>query len=309
MVAAALRRQHPGLTLEIHEIRTRGDREQSASLQEIGGQGVFVKELEEALLRGRVDLAVHSLKDLPAALPSGLMLAAIPKRADARDALIARSGAALVDLPAGAVIGTGAARRVAQLRALRPDCTIIDLRGNVDTRLRKALDPVGPYDAIVLALAGLTRLRRAGAVTEILPFATMLPAPGQGALGLETRADDAWVRDLVAVLDDPATHAAVTAERAFLGALGGGCTAPIAAWGRIRLGSLWLTGMVGQSDGTLARHRVVGQTANALDLGQQLAEVLGTRHEDREGLEGHEENARNDASNEHLLLHSSSRPF
>ena len=272
MVATALRRHHPGLVIEIREIRTSGDREQSASLQAIGGQGVFVKELEDALWRGTIDLAVHSLKDLPGALAEGLTLAAIPKREDARDALISRSGASLADLPPGAVIGTGAARRIAQLRALRPDCEIADLRGNVDTRLRKALDPAGPYDAIVLALAGLKRLRRAGVVTEILPFDTMLPAPGQGALGLETRTDDAWARELVAALDDPATNAAVTAERAFLAALGGGCTAPIAAWGRLRRGHLWLTGMVGREDGTLARHSTFGAARDAVLHGMGLAE-------------------------------------
>jgi hydroxymethylbilane synthase len=277
MVAASLRRRHPGLAIAIHEIRTTGDREQTTSLRAIGGQGIFVKELEEALLRGTVDLAVHSLKDLPAAMTPGLVLAAIPRRADARDVLISRSGARLADLPSGAVIGTGAARRIAQVRALRPDCTIADLRGNVDTRLRKALDPDGPYDAIVLALAGLARLRRAGVVTEVLPLDTMLPAPGQGALGLQTRTEDTWARELVAALDHSATRAAVSAERAFLAGLGGGCTAPIAAWGRTQRGKLWLTGMLGRDDGTLTHHSIQGQATDAISLGTTLAnELLNT---------------------------------
>ena len=205
MILAALRRRFPAVRMELRHIRTTGDRDQATSLQTLGGQGVFVKEIEEALAQGEIDLAVHSLKDLPGTLREGLALGAIPKRADARDALISRSGLALADLPSGATIGTGAARRIAQLQAARPDCVIHDLRGNVDTRLRKAMAADGPYDAIVLALAGLKRLRRAKEATEILPFDTMLPAPGQGALGLEIRADDTWTRDLLAPLNDPAT--------------------------------------------------------------------------------------------------------
>jgi hydroxymethylbilane synthase len=288
MIAGALRRQWPDLDIEIRHIRTIGDREQGASLQTIGGQGVFVKEIEEALLGGEIDLAVHSLKDLPGTLAPGLTLGAIPKRADARDAVIARSGKRLAELPPGAVIGTGAARRIAQVRALRPDCRIADLRGNVDTRLRKALDSAGPYDAVILALAGLKRLRRSSVVTEILPFDSILPAPGQGALGLEIRADDGWARDLIAPLDDPATHAAVSAERAFLRSLGGGCQAPIAALGRVQRGSLWLTGMVAQPDGTLCRRSLTGTPEQAEMLGLHLAEEMRTRHESREECEGRE---------------------
>ncbi len=274
MVAAALRRHQPGVVIETRVIRTAGDREQQASLQAIGGQGVFVKEIEEALRRGDIDLAVHSLKDLPGNIAPDLVLGAVPKRADARDALIARAGATLAELPAGATIGTGAARRIAQLRALRPDCTIIDLRGNVDTRLRKLHDPAGPYDAIVLALAGLKRLRRAGVVTEILPFDVILPAPGQGALGLEVRAADAWARELLAPLDDPPTHAAVTGERAFLAGLGGGCQAPIAALGRSRAGTLHLSGLLATPEGALHRRTLTGPVEQAADLGQRLAQQI-----------------------------------
>jgi hydroxymethylbilane synthase len=282
MIAAALRRHWPDLGIRLHIIRTTGDRNQGTSLQVIGGQGVFVKEIEEALLSGQIDLAVHSLKDLPGEIAPGLALAAVPKRADARDALISRGGQRLLELPPGATIGTGSARRAAQLRALRPDCIIADLRGNVDTRLRKALDPAGPYDAIVLALAGLRRLRRSGVVTEILPYSVMLPAPGQGALGLEIRADDVRLRELLAPLDDPATHAAVTAERAFLAALGGGCQAPIAAFGRVRANQLHLTGLLGQPDGTLRRADIHSPLVQAMKLGHELADELKRDHKDAE---------------------------
>jgi hydroxymethylbilane synthase len=285
MVTMALRRRHPGMAIETRIIRTAGDREQQASLQAIGGQGVFVKEIEEALRRGEIDLAVHSLKDLPGGIAPDLVLAAVPKRADARDAVIARAGQRLADLPAGATIGTGAARRSAQVRALRPDCAVADLRGNVDTRLRKLHDPAGPYDAIVLALAGLRRLRRSGVVTEILPFDVMLPAPGQGALGLEVRADDAWARELLAPLDDPATSAAVTAERAFLAGLGGGCQAPIAALGRLRAGTLHLTGLLATPDGALHRHSLTGPPSNAACLGKQLADEILRETIEHEGHE------------------------
>jgi hydroxymethylbilane synthase len=274
LIAAALRRRWPALEIGLHIIHTTGDQDKQTSLQTIGGQGIFVKEIEDALLSGQIDLAVHSLKDLPGEIAPGLALAAVPKRADARDALISRHGLKLMELPAGATIGTGSARRAAQLRALRPDCAIADLRGNVDTRLRKALDPAGPYDAIVLALAGLRRLRRSGIITEILPYALMLPAPGQGALGLEIRADDARLHELLAPLDDLATHAAVTAERAFLAALGGGCQAPIAAFGRVRANQLHLTGMLGQPDGTLHRATTQGVMTVASELGGWLAQGL-----------------------------------
>lgn len=273
-IVASLRRRHPQLAIAIREIRTTGDAEQVASLQSIGGQGVFVKEIEEALARGDIDLAVHSLKDLPGTLRAGLTLGAIPRRADARDALIARQGLTLSELPHGAVIGTGAARRMAQLRALRPDCVIHDLRGNVDTRLRKALDLDGPYDAIVLAVAGLQRLKRDSVITEVLPLDTMLPAPGQGALGLEIRADDTWAHELILPLEHRPTAVAVTAERGFLAGLGGGCQAPIAALGRARGRHLWLTGMIALPDGTLVRKMTQGEARDAEALGHQLAEMM-----------------------------------
>lgn len=274
MILAALRRRFPAVQMELRHIHTTGDHDKSTPLHTIGGQGVFVKEIEEALARGEIDLAVHSLKDLPGTLRAGLALGAIPKRADARDALIARSGMTLADLPHGATIGTGAARRIAQLQAARPDCIIHDLRGNVDTRLRKAMDAHGPYDAIVLALAGLKRLRRAKEATEILPFDTMLPAPGQGALGLEIRADDTWACDLIAPLNDPTTHRAVSAERAFLVGLGGGCQAPIAALGRVRGQQLWLTGMLALPNGTLLRHTLQGNPTEAEAIGHRLAREI-----------------------------------
>lgn len=273
-ITRALRRRYPDLQIVIHKIRTTGDADQQASLRVIGGQGVFVKEIEEALQRGTIDLAVHSLKDLPARLPPGLDLAAIPRRADVRDALISRSGRGLMSLPAGAVIGTGAARRAAQLRAVRPDLVIAELRGNVETRLRKALASNGPYDAIVLALAGLRRLLRQSAVTEILSYDVMLPAPGQGALGLEIRADDAWARELVAPLTYPPTASAVTAERAFLAELGVGCQAPVAALAHASRSTFWLTGLLAAPGGRLIRQTVYGLATDAAALGANLAGQL-----------------------------------
>ncbi len=273
-IVASLRRRHPDLAITIREIHTTGDLDQGSSLRTIGGQGVFVKEIEDALARGTIDLAVHSLKDLPARLSAGLELGAIPRREDVHDALIARAGQPLAQLPLGAVVGTGAARRAVQLRALRPDLRIVDLRGNVDTRLRKALDPYGPYDAIVLAVAGLKRLRRSGSITEILSIETMLPAPGQGALGLEIRADDAWARDLIAPLHHRPTALAVTAERAFLAALGVGCQAPVAAWARVHGGSVWLHGLIEHPNGAIDRQMIQGHSEDVSGMGAALAQAL-----------------------------------
>ncbi len=273
-IVTSLRRRHPDLAIIVREIHTTGDLDQGSSLRVIGGQGVFVKEIEDALARGTIDLAVHSLKDLPARLSDGLELGAIPRREDVHDALIARAGQRLAQLPLGAVVGTGAARRAAQLCVLRPDLRVVDLRGNVDTRLRKALDPYGPYDAIVLAVAGLKRLRRSGSITEILPTETMLPAPGQGALGLQIRADDAWVRDLIAPLHHRPTALAVTAERAFLAALGVGCQAPVAAWARVHGGSIWLHGLIAHPNGAVIRQMIHGHTEEAIGIGTSLAQTL-----------------------------------
>ncbi len=230
-VADALRAAHPGLRVEIVEIKTRGDRDRATSLTQMGGQGVFTKEIQRALLDGSVDLAVHSLKDLPTMAVAGLTLAAVPPREDPRDALIAPAARTLDALPAGARIGTSSPRRRALLLANRPDARVVELRGNVETRLRQALE--GTLDAVVLAAAGLSRLGLSEHVTETLAAPRFLPAVGQGALGLECRDDDDVTRARVRALDHPATHAAVIAERALLEALQGGCLAPLAAWARV----------------------------------------------------------------------------
>lgn len=271
-VIRALQAAHPGLTCREEVIVTRGDRVLDRSLPEIGGKGLFTQELEAALLSGRVQAAVHSLKDLPTTLPPGLTVGAVPARAEVRDALISAQGYTLETLPAGAVVGTSSLRRAAQLRAARPDVRIRPLRGNVDTRVRKAL--AGQYDAIVLAGAGLTRLGLAEHVAQWLPLEVMLPAPGQGALAVECRADDEETLRLLAAVHDPATAATVTAERAFLAGLGGGCAVPVAAHAawvapeRIRL-----TGFVGATDGSgFWRGHLEGASSDSAALGRALAE-------------------------------------
>lgn len=220
-------RLRPGAPPELVIIRTEGDRRLDVSLPEIGGKGVFTAELEQALLEGRIDLAQHSLKDLPTRLPDGLRLGAVPVRVDPRDALVSREGRRLRDLPAGARVGTSALRRAAQLRHLRPDLDVQSIRGNVDTRLRKLAE--AQFDAIVIALAGLERLGLADRAAEVLPVDQVLPAPGQGALALEARSDDPELGPLLERLHDREAGAAVAAERAVLEALGGGCQVPVAA--------------------------------------------------------------------------------
>jgi hydroxymethylbilane synthase len=230
LVLEALRAGHPTLAVERVVIQTEGDRRRRASLLDLGGQGIFTRELEVALLDGEIDVAVHSLKDLPSTLPEGLLLAATPPREDPHDVLVTREGAPLSKLPAGAVVGTGSPRRRAQLLAARPDLVMEDIRGNVDTRLAKLQQ--GEYDAIVLAVAGLRRLGwlerpEVASRAEVLSFDTMLPAPSQGILGLECRAGDSAVRELLATVNDAGTFAAATAERAVLRRFGSGCRLPI----------------------------------------------------------------------------------
>lgn len=223
-----------GATVELERISTRGDARHAGAPPGLGGDGVFVRELEHALREGRIDVAVHSLKDLPTAETAGLEIAAVPIRALAFDALVAGAGTTLRGLPPGAVVGTSSVRRVAQVRALRPDLVVRPIRGNVDTRLAK-LD-AGEYDALVLAGAGLERLGLADRITEVLRPPAFWPAVGQGALAIQIRADDDATRRAVAPLDDPATHLAVRAERACLASLAGGCLAPIGAWARFEEG-------------------------------------------------------------------------
>lgn len=277
-VKSALEALHTQLEVKIEIIKTTGDALKNVSLTVIGGQGVFTKELEEALLDGRIDLAVHSLKDLPTQLPEKLALAAITEREDARDALVLRTDSklekpTLAQLPSQAIIGTSSPRRLAQLKHLRPDVSVKDLRGNVDTRLRK-LDE-GLYDAVILAAAGLRRLGWASRISAYLETREMLPAVGQGALGIETRADDVETRAVLQSLDHAETRAACVAERALLRGLGGGCQLPIAAHAFVHEEHLRLDGLVASVGGEqLIRETIAGAVEEAAQLGQTLADSL-----------------------------------
>jgi hydroxymethylbilane synthase len=277
-VRARLAELDPSVSVRIEVIKTMGDVRRDVPLSVIGGQGAFTKELEVALLDGRIDIAVHSLKDLPTVVPEGLQITATPAREDVRDALVLRASAGGTDasvgnLPAGAVVGTSSLRRIAQLKHLRADVVIKDLRGNVDTRLRK-LDE-GEYDAVILASAGLRRLGLGERISAAIPLGEMLPAVGQGSLGVETRADAAETNALVSRLDHPETRAAVVAERALLRHLGGGCQVPIAAHARVERGGLHLTGLVASLSGdALIRDETEGAAADAERLGQALAARL-----------------------------------
>jgi hydroxymethylbilane synthase len=278
IASRALTDANPGLTLEPRTIQVSGERS-TASLSEIGGRGVFVIEIESALLAGEIDIAVHSLKDLPSEETAGLTIAAVLPREDPRDALFSRSGAQLADLSAGATVATGAPRRAAQVLAARPDVTVSDIRGNVDTRIRKVEE--GEYDAAVLAAAGLKRLGWLERAAQVFEPEEMLPAVGQGALAIQVRSDDAEALALVAAMDDPVTRAAVTAERAFLRRLGGGCHAAIAGYATIGQGPsvdrapLHLRGLVGEATGgRLLKGEMSGMASEADMLGVRLAEFL-----------------------------------
>lgn len=275
-VIKALRNIHPDLACEEKIITTQGDKIFDKPIPEIGGKGLFTQELETELLSGTVDCAVHSLKDLPVENPAGLTIGCIPARAEVRDALISARGYRLSVLPADASVGTSSLRRSAQILSLRPDLRTESLRGNVDTRLRKALD--GQYDAIILAGAGLTRLGLDHHVTEWLSLDVMLPAPGQGALAVQCRADDQSTLSLLAKLEDDPTRRAVTAERAFLSELGGGCSVPIAAYA-ISNQTIHLTGLVASPDGKTII-KVSSEGNDALGLGFELAQQAVTRGAD-----------------------------
>jgi hydroxymethylbilane synthase len=268
---------NPGIDIHIEIIKTTGD-VKTDPLSVIGGQGVFTKELEDALFDRRIDLAVHSLKDLPSIIPDGLALAAICEREDPRDALVLPQDSnlnckSLDDLPENLVVGTSSPRRLAQLKHLRPDLEIKDLRGNVDTRLRK-LDE-GQYDALMLAAAGLKRLGLEERISLAIAAEQMLPAVGQGAMGIETRDDDTAVRDVVRRIDHEETRIACTAERALLRALGGGCLLPIAAHAMVSGEELKIDGLVASRDGKqIVRQQISGSTAYAERLGSELAERL-----------------------------------
>ena len=265
----AARLSERGHETRIEIIKTTGDKITDVPLAKVGTKGLFTKEIEEALLDGRIDLAIHSLKDLPTEIPAGLTIAAVPERADPRDAMV---GVRLSELPAAAKVGTSSLRRAAQLRVVRPDLVIESVRGNLDTRVRK-LDE-GQYRAIVLAAAGLTRLGWAHRIAEILPAEVMCPAVGQGALAVETRREGE-ARDFCAVLDHAATRVAVTAERAVLAALGGGCQVPIGAHAEITGDSVRLIGVVIAPDGgRMVRKIDHGAVADAAEMGRRLGEAL-----------------------------------
>jgi len=282
-VKGELERLNPGLQVNLEIISTKGDRVLDVSLPKLGeqGKGLFTKELEEAIREHRVDLAVHSLKDLPTELPAGLHIGAISMREDVRDALVARRGIqSFSELPQNALLGTSSLRRQAQIRAARPDLRLEPIRGNVDTRLRKLDD--GQFDAIILAAAGLHRLGFAERITEHLSPRLVLPAVGQGALAIETRSDDDGVNELVGHLNHEATWLACQAERAFLKGLGGGCLVPIAAHAVIESSSLNLTGLVASTDGSeIVRGTVAGASEEAEALGKRLAEELIAQGADR----------------------------
>lgn len=272
-VKGELEARNPGMEVELVRIVTKGDKILDVPLAQVGGKGLFVKEIEDALLDGRADLAVHSMKDVPTELPTGLHLAAICQREDPRDAWFCRSGVGVLDLPAGGRVGTSSLRRQTQLKALRPDLNFENLRGNVDTRLRKLQE--GLFDAIVLAAAGVKRLGFADRVTEYLGSDITLPAIGQGAVGIECRKEDPDVNALLAPLKHRETWIAVLAERAFLATLQGGCQVPIAAYAEFAGGELHLRGLVGNLDGSvLIRGSRRGGPLDAEVLGVSLAEEL-----------------------------------
>jgi len=278
-VKAELEKKYPGMTVSLTKIKTTGDKILDVPLAKVGGKGLFVKEIEEAMLEAEIDIAVHSMKDVPTFFPDGLHLACITKREDPRDALLSRNKVRFADLPQGANIGTSSLRRQAQLMKVRPDFVIQQLRGNVDTRIRKLKE--GQFDAIILAAAGVNRLGLAENVTEYLDPEVSLPAIGQGALGIECRVDDRELNDLIAFFNHADTRTCVTGERALLRRLEGGCQVPIAGYGEMKDGKLHLAGLVGSVDGKrIIKDAVEGEPDKAEKLGVTLAEKLLTRGAD-----------------------------
>ncbi|HUL34304.1 MAG TPA: hydroxymethylbilane synthase [Candidatus Eisenbacteria bacterium] len=265
--------QLTGSEAEIVIIKTSGDKMQQSPLAQIGGKGIFIKELEEALLEETVDLAVHSVKDIPTETPSRLHFPAVCRRDDVRDCMVSHTGTPLASLRQGARVGTSSLRRQAQLRHHRPDLDLRELRGNVDTRLRKVES--GEYDAIVLSKAGLDRLGWGGRITEALSTDISLPAVGQGAIAIQSRLKDQDTTEILGRLDDPETRTAIIAERALLAALQGGCQVPLGAWARMERGELVMEAVVCSVDGTqYVRERASGSPAEPSQLGEQLARVL-----------------------------------
>lgn len=272
-IAALLRKQYPKCEVVLKKIVTKGDRILDVPLAQIGGKGLFTKEIEEDLLDGTIDLAVHSLKDMPTVLPEGLCLTAITERANVGDAFVSNKYGSFEELPLGAVVGTSSLRRKAQLLAKRPDLEIRDLRGNVDTRLRK-LDE-GLYDAIILAAAGLERLGHGDRISSLIPADVCLPAVGQGALAIEARTEDKEVRDMLSFLNDLNTKQATDAERAFLGLLEGGCQVPIGVHADVEGENIRIEAIIAALDGsTILRDTINGKADDAVSLGQQLGKKM-----------------------------------
>lgn len=272
-IASLLRKQYPDCQVTLKKIVTKGDRILDVPLAQIGGKGLFTKEIETELLDGTVDLAVHSLKDMPTVLPEGLCLTAITTRANVGDAFVSNKYASFSELPQGAVLGTSSLRRKAQLLAVRPDLKIVDLRGNVDTRLRK-LDE-GQMDAIILAAAGLERLGHADRIREIISTTVCLPAVGQGALAIECRSDNKEVRDMLAFLNDLSTKQATDAERAFLGLIEGGCQVPIGVHAEVENDNVKIEAVIASLNGSkVLRNNITGPAANAADLGRKLGQQM-----------------------------------
>lgn len=268
-----LREANPGITFEVVTFKTVGDKVLDKSLSQIGGKGLFTKELEEALLDGRADIAVHSLKDMPTELPEGLKLGCIPQREDFRDVVITVDGRHLQSLPAGTKVGTSSLRRLAQFRALRPDLEYVPIRGNVETRLRKLQE--GQVGALVMAAAGLHRAGLGDRITEYLEPDVCLPAPGQGALAIEVRAADPEIGAMVARIHDEAAALSVRAERALLARLEGGCQVPVGALARRQGDTLHLEGLIAAPDGSkVIRHGMSGSVADPQRLGEELADWL-----------------------------------
>jgi hydroxymethylbilane synthase len=273
LVADKIKKEAPDVNIEICVIKTSGDIMQDISLLKIGGKGVFVKEIEDALLSGAIDLAVHSMKDVPTQTPPGLVFAAVLPREDVRDILVSKGARKIEQMRKGAKIGTGSMRRSAQLLAMLPDLEIVSLRGNLDTRLKK-IDTEN-LDGVIVAAAGVKRMGLAEKITQYLPVEMMLPAVGQGALGLEIRADDNRLQKLLTKINHVPTHTEVTAERAFLRHLGGGCLLPIAALGKLTGDRLSLEGLVAAPRGSdVIRDKVQGAAGEAEELGKKLAEII-----------------------------------
>ena len=279
-VQSALNEKFPGQNVELVTIKTKGDKILDVPLAKVGGKGLFVKEIEQALLDGRIDLAVHSMKDMPAEIPQSLCIGAIPQREDSADVLVSRDGLTFSELKSGAVIGTSSLRRGAQLRHARSDIKIVPLRGNLDTRLKKL--QTEDLDAIVLAAAGIKRLNLEHRITEYLQPEIMLPAVGQGALCIEMRQDDPTIGPMLATLDDTISRAVVLGERAFLNRLGGSCQVPIAGSGKISSHTFNLTGLVADVDGScIIKSSLSGSADNTETIGVNLADQLLSRGADK----------------------------